>query len=74
MHQKLRQACATNWGSFDLLQLRTTVVTNWGNYYKLGQNVLPVGAGITNQGNYYKLGHNSTIEGFFTELKLRKKK
>ena len=27
-------------------------------YYKLGQSVLQIGAGIINQGNYYKLGHN----------------
>ena len=39
-----------------LLQIRANVITNpcifiianWGSYYKLGQNVLKIGAGITN--------------------------
>ena len=55
MYYKLGQACVTNWGSFVLLQIRANVVTNWGSYYKLGkiyyklgQNLLQIGAGITN--------------------------
>ena len=71
MYYKLGQACDTNQGSFVLLQIRAnvvpswgsfiirvSVVTNWGNYYKLGQTLLQIGAGITSQGNYCKLGHN----------------
>ena len=73
MYYKLGQAGVTNQGSFVLLQVRANVVTigaasltqiraifvtNWGSYYKLGQNVLQIWAGITNQSNYYKLGHN----------------
>ena len=39
-----------------LLQVRATVITRQGSYYKLGQNVLQIGAGITDQGNrYYKI-------------------
>ena len=62
MYYKLGQACATNWGSFVLLQIKANVVTNcgsfiitnWGNWGKL---VLQVGAAITNKGNrYYKIG------------------
>ena len=63
MYYKLVQACATNWGSFVLLQIRANVVTNWGSYYKLGQPLLQNRAaitnwarGITNWGRYYKLG------------------
>ena len=46
MYYKLGKACATNWGSFVLLQLRVKVVTNWESIiftnwgkccYKLGQ-------------------------------------
>ena len=73
MYYKLGQAGVTNQGSFVLLQVRANVVTigaasltqiraifvtNWGSFYKLGQNVLQIWAGITNQSNYYKLGHN----------------
>ena len=51
MYYKLGQVCVTNWGGF--------ITTNWGKCcYKLGQNVLQIGAGITNQGNHYKLGRN----------------
>ena len=35
-------------GEASLLQIRASVVTNWGSYYKLGQNVLQIVAGITN--------------------------
>ena len=69
---QIRANVATNWGSFiitnqgkcsyelgQLLQIRATVITKQGSYYKLGQNVLQIGAGITNQGNYYKLGYNN---------------
>ena len=72
MYYKLGQACATNWGSFVLLQIRKTllqirtgsllqirasVVINWGSYYKLEQLLLQIGAkSITNWGRCYKLG------------------
>ena len=68
---QIRPNVVTNWGSFittnwsnccyklrQLLQIRPTVITKQDSYYKLGQNVLQIGAGITNQGNYYKLGHS----------------
>ena len=67
MYYKLGQVCVTNWGSFVLSKIRANIVTNWGGFittnwgrccYKLGQNVLQIGAGITNQGNHYKLGRN----------------
>ena len=56
----------TNQGKFcykmgQLLQIRATVITKQGSYYKSGQNVLQIGAGIANQGNYYKLEHNKRI-------------
>ena len=31
-----------------LLQIEASFVTNWGSYYKLGQNLLRIGAGIRN--------------------------
>ena len=51
MYYKLGQACVTNckfvthtnWGSFDLLQIRANAVTNWGSYYKLVK-LLQIGA------------------------------
>ena len=67
MYYKLGQACATNWGSFVLLQIRTNVVTNWDSfiitnwgkcYYKLGRLVQIRAIVITKQGSYYKLGQN----------------
>ena len=48
MCYKLGQACVRNWGNFVLLQIRASTFTNWGSYYKLGQNVLQIGAGIRN--------------------------
>ena len=33
----------TNWGSFNLLQIRADAVTNWGSYYKLVK-LLQIGA------------------------------
>ena len=36
-----------------------------GSYYKLGQNLLQIGAGITNQGKYYNLGHNNILSYFY---------
>ena len=48
IYYKLGQACITSWSSFVLLQIRASVITNWESYYKLGQNVLQIGAGITN--------------------------
>ena len=63
MYYKLGQACATNWSSFVLLQIRANVVTNWGSfvitnwgnrYYIIGQllqigvKFIKIGAGITN--------------------------
>ena len=65
MYYKLGKACATNWGSFVLLQLRVkvvtnwesiiftngaSVVTNWGSYYKLRQSLLQNREAITNWG------------------------
>ena len=58
MYYKLVQACATNWGSFVLLQIRANVAINWCSFintsqdkccYKLGQ-VLQIRATITNWG------------------------
>ena len=50
MYYKLEKACATNWGSFVLLQIKAKVVTNWFHlhYFKLGQVLLQIGAAITN--------------------------
>ena len=63
MYYKLGQACVTNWGSFLLLQIMANVVKNWGtsllqiratvitkysSFYKLGKNVLQIGAGNIN--------------------------
>ena len=50
MHYKLGQACATNWGTFALLQIRGNVVINLGqlHHYKLGQVLLEIGAVIIN--------------------------
>ena len=91
-YYKLGQRGITNWGSFFitnwgkrilqigaafLLQIRARFITNWGRYYKLGQILLQIGAGITNWGkvyyklrqvlqigaNYYKLGHNTCYAG-----------
>ena len=62
MYYKLGQACATNWGSFVLLQIKANVVTNCGsfistNWGNCGKLVLQVGAAITNKGHrYYKIG------------------
>ena len=69
---QIRANVVTKWGSFiitnqgrcccrlgQLLQIRATVITKQGSYYKLGQNVLQIGAAIRNQGNYYKLGHDN---------------
>ena len=47
MYCKLGQGCVSNWGSFVLLQIRANFVINWCSYYKLGQNVLQIGASIT---------------------------
>ena len=66
---QIRANVVTNWGSFiitnqgkccyklgQLLQVRATVIRRQSSYYKLGQNVLQIGAGITDQGNrYYKI-------------------
>ena len=54
----------TNWDKYccklgQLLQIGATFIRKWGSFYKLGQNLLQIGAGITNQGNYYKLGCNN---------------
>ena len=63
-------------GAAFLLQIRARFIANWGRYYKLGQSLLQIGAGITNWGkvyyklrqvlqigaNYYKLGHNTSTE------------
>ena len=35
-----------------LSQIGARVFTNWDSYYKLGQNVSQIVAGITNYGNY----------------------
>ena len=69
MIYKLGEACVTNRGSFDLLQIRADVgvasllqigesaVTIWGSYYKLRQPLLQNRAAVTNWGKiYYKLG------------------
>ena len=61
MYYKLGQACVTDWDSFivtnwgkycyklgQLLQIRATVITKQESYYKLGQNLLQIGAGIAN--------------------------
>ena len=63
MYYKLGQACVTNWGSFlllqimanfvknwgtSLLQIRATVITKYSSFYKLGKNVLQIGAGNIN--------------------------
>ena len=63
MYYKLGQACVTNWGSFLLLQIMANIVKNWGtsllqiratvitkysSFYKLGKNVLQIGAGNIN--------------------------
>ena len=71
---QIRANVVTNWGSFiitnqgkccyklgQLLQIRATVITKQGSYYKLGQNVLQIGAGIINDGSYYKLGHDKQL-------------
>ena len=71
---QIRANVVTNWGSSiitnqdkfcyklkHLLQIRATFITKQGSYYKLGQNVLQIGAGITNQDNYYNLG--ATVVG-----------
>ena len=55
---------STNWGKpcfklGQLLQIRLTFIKIQSSYYKLGQNVLQIGAGITNQINYYKFGPNN---------------
>ena len=59
------QGFITNWGSFVLLQIGTSVITNWGSlvitkwgrrYYKLGQLLQIRATVITNWGSYYKLG------------------
>ena len=53
---QIRANIVTNWGSFiitkccyKLQQLlgQTIIITILGSYYKLGQNVLKIGAGIT---------------------------
>ena len=82
MYYKLGQACAPNWASFVLLQIRAnvvtnwgslllqigaSVVTNWGSYYKLGQKLLQNRAAITNCGKiYYKLGQVLQIRAITT--------
>ena len=35
-------------GTASLLQIGASAVTNWGSYYKSGQNLLQIEAGITN--------------------------
>ena len=56
MHYKLWEACAINWGSFVLLQIKANVVKNsgifiiinWEKYcYKLGQLLQIRGTAIT---------------------------
>ena len=47
----------TNWGKccYKLghpLEIRATIFTKWARYYKLGQNILQIGAGVANKGNY----------------------
>ena len=42
----------TNWGKccyklVQLLQIRATAFSKYGSYYKLGKNILQIGAGIT---------------------------
>ena len=44
------QGFITNWGSFVLWQIGTSVITNWGSYYKFGQILLQIRAAITNWG------------------------
>ena len=53
MYYKLGQACATDWGSFVLLQIRANVVPNWGSYYILGQPLLQNRAAVTNWSKMY---------------------
>lgn len=50
IYYKLEHACATNLGSFLLLQIGVSVAANWGSsgYYKLGKMSLKAGAAITN--------------------------
>ena len=55
---KLGQTLLQIW-AVSLLQIGASFVTNWGSYYKLGQNLLRIGAGIRNYGNYYKSGHST---------------
>ena len=62
MYYKLGQACVTNWGSLNVLQIganivtnwdsfiRASFITNWGRYYKLGQPLLKNRAAITDWG------------------------
>ena len=58
------QVCATNWGSFVLLQIKANVVANWGSFiftnwakrcYKLGQLLQIRATDITKKGSI--LGH-----------------
>ena len=52
MHYKLWEACAINWGSFVLLQIKANVVKNSGSFI------------ITSWEKYcYKLGHLLQIRG-----------
>ena len=50
-----------------LLQIGADVITNRGSYYKLGQQLLQIGAAITNWGKlYYKLGQLLQIGAIIT--------
>ena len=82
MYYKLGQACVRNWASFVLLQIRVNVFTNWGSfiitnwasvvtnwdsYYKLGQPLSQMGAGITIWAKMcYKMGQVLQVRAIIT--------
>ena len=50
----------TNWGTVyyklgQVLQIRAMFIANWGRYYKLGQGLLQIGAGITHWRNILQI-------------------
>ena len=56
-------------GAAFLLQIRARFITNKGRYYKLGQSLLQIGAGITNWSKvYYKLGQILQIGANYYKL------
>ena len=74
---QIRENVVTNWGSFiiancgkccykleQLLQIRANVIPKKGSYYKLGQNLLQIGAGIQIRAHITNWG----ITQVFTQL------